>query len=80
MKTLSGLLLAAALLAVASAASAGDKIEVIVVTAKKPTATLLSDMEDEIFAETAAALRSEQPALAAPAVHIEIPAATAPRG
>jgi hypothetical protein len=80
MKTLSGLLLAATLFAITGAATAGDKVEVIVVTAKKPAAQMLSDMEDEIFAETAAAIRSGQPAIAAPAVHIEIPAAAAPRG
>jgi hypothetical protein len=80
MKTLSGLLLASALFAIAGAASAGDKIDVIVVTAKKPVATMLDDMTDEIFAETADALRAEQPAIAAPVVHVEIPALPAPRG
>ncbi len=45
MKTLSGLLLAAALLALTGAASASDKVDVIVVTAKKPAATMLSDMD-----------------------------------
>jgi hypothetical protein len=80
MKTLSGLLVAAALFAIAGAASAGDKVDVIVVTAKKPAATMLSDMTDEIFAEAAAAVRSAQPAIAAPALDIEIPAVSAPRG
>ena len=45
MKTLSGLLLAAALFAITGAASASDKVDVIVVTAKKPAATMLTDMD-----------------------------------
>jgi 3-oxoacyl-[acyl-carrier-protein] synthase III len=83
MKTLSGLLLAAALLALTGAASASDKVDVIVVTAKKPAATMLSDMEDEIFAETGDELRSQQvkqTAVAAPHVRIEIPALAPERG
>lgn len=74
MKTLSGLLLAAALFAITGAASASQGIDVIVVTAKKPASTMLTDMTDEIFAETGDELRSQQPAIAAPEVRIEIPA------
>ena len=73
MRTIPGLLLAAALFAITGAASAADKIEVIVVTAKQPAATMLTDMTDEITAETGAELRAQQPAIAAPVVHIEIP-------
>jgi 3-oxoacyl-[acyl-carrier-protein] synthase III len=74
MKTLSGLVLAAALFAITGAASASEKIDVIVVTAKKPVSTMLSDMTDEIFAETGDELRSRQPAIASPEFHVEIPA------
>jgi hypothetical protein len=74
MKTLSGLVLASALLAIAGIASAGDEVEVIVVTAKKAVATMLDDMTDEIFAEAADAIRLEQRSIAAPEVQIEIPA------
>ena len=83
MRTLSGLLLAAALFAITGVASASDKVDVIVVTAKKPAATMLSDMEDEIFAETGDELRSQQskqPGLAAPQVRIEIPSLAPERG
>jgi hypothetical protein len=77
MKTLSGWLLAAALFAIIGPAAASDRVDVIVVTAKKPVATMLTDMTDEIFAETVDALRSQspqQPALTAPAVRVEMPA------
>lgn len=77
MKTLSGLLLATALFAITGTASASDKIDVIVVTAKKPAATMLTDMTDEIFAETGDELRSQQPkqpAFTTPEVRVEIPA------
>ena len=76
MKTLSGLLLAAALFGITGAALATEKIDVIVVTAKKPVSmasTMFDDMTDEIFAETGEQIRSQQPAIATPEVHIEIP-------
>jgi len=80
MKTLSGLLLAAALFALTGAASAGEKIDVIVVTAKNPASTMLTDMTDEIVAETSRELHSQQPAMAAPELRIVIPALPPERG
>jgi hypothetical protein len=71
MKTLSGLVLAT-LLTISGAASASESIEVIVVTAKKP-ASMLSDMTEEIVAETGQALRDSQPALVAPKVTVSVP-------
>jgi hypothetical protein len=80
MNKFSGLLLTAALVAITGAASAADKIEVIVVTAKQPATTMFTDMTDEITAETGAELRAQQPAIATPAVHIEIPALASEHG
>jgi hypothetical protein len=74
MKTLSGTLLAAALIALAGPALSDQKVDVIVVTAKQPAAEMLSDMTDEIVAETTADLRANQPAAVAPEVRIELPA------
>jgi hypothetical protein len=70
MKTLTALL---ALFAVsAGAASASEPIDVVVVTAKKPS--MLSDMTDEILDETSAALRADKDAIVAEKVRIELPA------
>jgi hypothetical protein len=44
------------------------------VTAKQPAAEMLSDMTDEIVAETTADLRATQPEIVAPVVRIEAPA------
>ena len=60
MKTLTGLLLAAALIAVAAPALSNPKVDEIVVTAKQPAAEMLSDMTDEIVAETSAELHANQ--------------------
>jgi hypothetical protein len=74
MKTLSGTLLAAALIALAGPALSDQKVDVIVVTAKQPAAEMLSDMTEEIVAETTADLRANQPAAVAPEVRVELPA------
>jgi hypothetical protein len=72
MKTLTGSLLAAALIALAHPALSNPKVEEIVVTAKQPAAEMLSDMTDEIVAETSAELHANQREIAAPVVHIEV--------
>jgi len=77
MKTLSGTLLAAALIVLAGPALSSPKVEEIVVTAKRPAAEMLSDMTDEIVAETSADLRATQRAIAAPEVRVELPALVA---
>jgi hypothetical protein len=77
MKTLTGSLLAAALLALAAPALSNPSVEVVVVTAKQPAAQMLSDMTDEIVAETTADLRASQPKIAAPVVRVEVPTAPA---
>ena len=56
MKTLTGSLLAAALIALAHPALSNPNVEEVVVTAKQPAAEMLSDMTDEIVAETSAEL------------------------
>jgi hypothetical protein len=75
MKTLSGTLLAT-LIVLAGPALADKKVDEIVVTAKQPAAEMLSDMTDEIVAETSADLRANQPAIVAPEVRVELPALT----
>jgi hypothetical protein len=74
MKTLSGTLLAATLFVLAGPALSNQKVDEIVVTAKQPAAEMLSDMTDEIAAETSADLRATQPAIVAPEVRVELPA------
>jgi hypothetical protein len=74
MKTLSGTLLAAALIALAGPAFSSQKVDEIVVTAKAPAAEMLSDMTEEIVAETSADLHATQPAIAAPEVSVDLPA------
>ena len=76
MKTLSGTLLAATLIVLAGPALSNPKVDEIVVTAKRPAAEMLSDMTDEIVAETSADLRANQPAIVAPEVRVELPALT----
>ena len=71
MKTLTGSLLAAALIALAQPALSNPNVEVVVVTAKQPAAEMLSDMTDEIVAETSADLRANQPEIVKPTVHVE---------
>ena len=71
MKTLTGSLLAAALIALAQPALSNPNVEEVVVTAKQPAAEMLSDMTDEIVAETSAELRANQPEIVKPALHIE---------
>lgn len=71
MKTLTGSLLAAALIALAQPALSNPNVEEIVVTAKQPAAEMLSDMTDEIVAETSAELHATQLEIAAPVVHVE---------
>jgi len=78
MRTLTGLLLAASWIAAAGTAAASEGVDVVTVTAKKP-ASMISDMTDEIMAETGAALRSEQPPLVAPEIRIELPKGLAER-
>jgi hypothetical protein len=73
MKTLTGSLLAAALIALAGPALSSPKVDEIVVTAKQPAAQMLSDMTDEIVAETSADLHASQPAIVAPVVRVEAP-------
>ena len=77
MKTLTGSLLAAALIALAGPALSNPSVEVVVVTAKQPAAEMLSDMTEEIVAETSAELRANQPEIVAPVVRVEITAAPA---
>jgi len=77
MKTLSGTLLAAALIALAGPALSSQNVDEIVVTAKQPAAEMLSDMTDEIVAETSADLHASQPAIVAPEVRVELPALAA---
>jgi hypothetical protein len=77
MKTLTGSLLAAALIALAAPAWSNPSIEEVVVTAKQPAAEMLSDMTDEIVAETSAELHAKQPEIVAPVVRIEVPARAA---
>jgi len=78
MKTLSGTLLAATLIVLAGPALSDQKVDVVVVTAKQPAAEMLSDMTDEIVAETTADLRASQPAIVAtPVVHVEVAPAPA---
>jgi hypothetical protein len=74
MKTLTGSLLAAALIALAQPALSTPNVDEVVVTAKQPAAEMLSDMTDEIVAETTADLRATQPEIVAPVVRIEVPA------
>jgi len=76
MKTLTGALLAATLIVIAGPTLADKKVDEIVVTAKQPVAVMFSDMTDEIVAETSADLRSNQPAIVAPEVRVELPALT----
>lgn len=61
---------------VSGAAMASEPVDVVVVTAKKPS--LMSDMTDEIIDETSAALKADQHALVAEKVRVEIPT-TAPQ-
>ena len=74
MKTLTGSLLAAALIALAQPALSNPNVEEVVVTAKQPAAEMLSDMTDEIVAETTADLRASQLEIVAPVVRVEVPA------
>ena len=71
MKTLTGSLLAAALIAVAAPALSNPKVEEIVVTAKQPAAEMLSDMTDEIVAETSAELHANPLQIVAPVIRVE---------
>ena len=78
MKTLTGSLLAAALIALAHPALSNPNVDEVVVTAKQPAAEMLSDMTDEIVAETSAELRASQPEIVKPALHVEtVPARAA---
>jgi hypothetical protein len=74
MKTLTGSLLAAALVVIAQPALSNPNVDEIVVTAKQPAAEMLSDMTDEIVAEASADLHANQPQIVAPVVRIETPA------
>jgi hypothetical protein len=74
MKTLTGSLLAAALIALAGPALSNPSVDEVVVTAKQPAAEMLSDMTDEIVAETSAELHAKQPEIVAPVVRVEVPA------
>ena len=74
MKTLTGSLLAAALIALAGPALSNPNVDEVVVTAKQPAAEMLSDMTEEIVAETSADLRANQPKIVAPVVRVEVPA------
>jgi hypothetical protein len=75
MKTLTGSLLAAALIALAAPALSNPSVDEMVVTAKQPAAEMLSDMTDEIVAETSAELHATQPQIVAPVVRVETPPA-----
>ena len=77
MKTLTGSLLAAALIVLAQPALSNPPVEEIVVTAKPPAAEMLSDMTEEIVAEASAELHASQPQIAAPILRIETPRAPA---
>lgn len=77
MKTLTGSLLAAALIALAAPALSNPSVEEVVVTAKQPAAEMLSDMTEEIVAETSAELHAKQPEIVAPVVRVEVPARAA---
>jgi hypothetical protein len=77
MKTLTGSLLAAALIALAQPALSNPNVEEVVVTAKQPAAEMLSDMTDEIVAETSAEVHAKQPEIVAPVVHVEVQPAPA---
>ena len=77
MKTLTGSLLAAALIALAHPALSNTNIDEVVVTAKQPAAEMLSDMTEEIVAETSAEVHAIQPEIVAPVVRVEAPAAPA---
>jgi hypothetical protein len=77
MKTLTGSLVAAALIALAQPALSSPNVEEVVVTAKQPAAEMWSDMTDEIVAETSADLRASKPEIVAPVVRVEAPAAPA---
>ena len=77
MKTLTGSLLAAALIVLAHPALSNPSVEEIVVTAKPPAAEMLSDMTDEIIAEASADLHATQPQVAAPVLRVETPHAPA---
>jgi len=77
MKTLTGSLLAAALIALAQPALSNPNVEEVVVTAKQPAAQMLSDMTDEIVAETSAELHATQPEIVMPTVRVETPPAPA---
>ncbi len=77
MKTLTGSLLAAALIAFAAPALSNPSVEEVVVTAKQPAAEMLSDMTEEIVAETSAELHAKQPEIVAPLVRVEVPARAA---
>jgi len=72
MKTLSGTLLAAALIVLAGPALSDQKVDVVVVTARQPAAEMLSDMTDEIAAETSADVRASQPAIQPEAVKPDV--------
>jgi len=61
MKTLTGSLLAAALIALAQPALSNPNVEEVVVTAKQPAAQMLSDMTDEIVAETSTSRFNRRP-------------------
>jgi hypothetical protein len=73
MKTLTGSLLAAALVVLAHPALSNPSVEEIVVTAKQPAAEMLSDMTDEIIAEASADLHATQPQIAPPVLRVETP-------
>ena len=77
MKTLTGSLLAAALIALATPALSNPSVEEVVVTAKRPAAEMLSDMTEEIVAETSAELHAKQPEIVAPVMRVEVPAPAA---
>jgi hypothetical protein len=71
MKTLTGSLLAGALLALAHPALSNPNVQEVVVTAKQPAAEMLSDMTEEIVAETSAELHATQPEIVMPTIRIE---------
>ncbi len=66
-----------------AAAVIASAVEQVSPSARSKRVSLVQTLEveeDEIFAETADAIRSEQAAIASPAVHIEIPTVAAPHG
>jgi hypothetical protein len=73
MRTLTGSLLAGALIVLAHPALSNPSVEEIVVTAKPPAVEMLSDMTDEILAEARADLHANQPQIAAPVLRVETP-------